>query len=105
MTKTNKEAKNLRISAALCKIKAQFPKTHESKLMFSIIKQAAIDLNDRSKSIRNDAKHYLKNAVHAEMCGVDKTWVSETFEKLGVSLDSEFIGNDPSLEINDFNSI
>lgn len=70
------------IRAAMRRIGAQFPDKPEAKLMFGVINQAANDLLEDSYKI--EAERYLKNPIHAEMCGVNPIWVRETFEKMGI---------------------
>lgn len=76
----SKRDKRERISAAMRRISMQFPDTPEARLMLAIIDQAGRDLLENTH--RSEAKRYLNNAVHAELCGVDRVWVKETFENL-----------------------
>lgn len=76
------ETKRAKIRAAMRRIGAQFPDYPEAKLMLGIINQAANDLLD--KTYKDEAERYLRNAVHAEVCGVTPIWVRETFEKMGI---------------------
>ena len=77
-----KENKCAKIRAAMRRIAAQFPDQPEAKLMLGIINQAANDLLD--KTHKDEAERYLRNAVHAEVCGVEPIWIRETFEKMGI---------------------
>lgn len=77
-----KETKRAKIRAAMRRIGAQFPDKPEAKLMLGIINQAANDLLD--KNHKDGAERYLRNAFHAETCGVEPIWIRETFEKMGI---------------------
>lgn len=77
-----KNEKRLRINAVMRRIRFQFPDSPEAKLCCAIVWQAANDLLDKKE--HDSAVRYLKDAKHAELCGVDPVWVRESFEKSGL---------------------
>lgn len=70
---------------AMRRIKFQFSGTPEGKLMYAILNGALLDLED--KSHKDQAKYYLNGPmIHAELAGVNPTWIRETLHKCGVVL-------------------
>lgn len=78
----NTVTKREKIRAAMIRIGAQFPDGPEARLMLEIINRAALDL--MNKTYKCNAERYLRNAIHAEVCGVSPVWVRETFETMGI---------------------
>lgn len=66
--------------AAVLKISYQFPDTPDGRLMLGILNRAALDLLDEGHA--REAERYIRNAPHAELCGVDPMWINEVFQRL-----------------------
>lgn len=77
-----KNNKRRLIRAALRRIEAQAIDHHESRLMLGVVAQAALDLLLPSQSAA--AERYLREPLHAAICGIDPEWVTETFVKMGI---------------------
>jgi hypothetical protein len=71
------------IKDALLKISHQFPECAESDFIQAIVTQAACDLLEFDKTLRDDARLYLQDPFHVEVCGVNPDWVRDVFKKRG----------------------
>ena len=88
-------SRRIRINATIKLLERQVIDSPHARLMFAIIKQAGNDLEDiyrmgsnenihERRAIRASANAYLRNPAHAYACGLDPTWVTESFSKAGL---------------------
>lgn len=71
------------IKDALTKVAHEFPKCAESVFILAIVAQAAYDLLELDKALRDDARLYLQDPFHVEVCGVNPEWIRDVFRKRG----------------------
>lgn len=86
MSMTKKNCAKTRMAFQVSKkIGYQFPDIPEGRLMFAILRQAIVDLCDRSACVRHAAWRHLSGFMReCEVCGIDQDWVREQIMKAGL---------------------